>query len=301
VGTVIVVAVVVVVVGALIFAVRSRSAGGSGPGPKSIEDDRTGPSVAEFHMSDGSAQVRFNVPLAAGEIDAVLVDLLVREGIEVVREKSHELPLNKVHKVVVFGRRDGGWIEVGSVELDTPGMLPPPMIPELLPNASRPDFDAFERISELPQNPPNLADRSSAEELDPMGPMVVLPQAVEAGIRAQGLDPEAVDACALVLGVMRIVGYAISEKSADTLEGIRHGQTVFLRTVCHLSTTHPELSERQVDRFVVDFLSSGADRGLLITEKFSPFEIYDRERREPRMRFITRERLQGFVDALVIG
>ena len=47
--------------------------------------------------------------------------------------------------------------------------------------------------------------------------------------------------------------------------------------------------------------STGADKELLITEKFSPFEIYDRERREPRMRFITRERLQDFVDALVLG
>jgi len=61
------------------------------------------------------------------------------------------------------------------------------------------------------------------------------------------------------------------------------------------------LQESEVGRFVVDFLSSGADRGLLITEKFSPFEIYDRERREPRMRFITRERLQAFVDALTVG
>jgi len=100
---------------------------------------------------------------------------------------------------------------------------------------------------------------------------------------------------------MRIAGYSISEKATDTHDGIRHGQRVFLRTVCHLSSNHPELDERQVDRFVVDFISSGADRGLLITEKFSPFEIYDRERREPRMRFITRERIQDFVDALVIG
>jgi hypothetical protein len=301
VGIVIVVAVVVLVVTVVIFGVRSRGRGKSGAEPTLIENDRTRPSVAEFHVSDGSAQVRFNVPLAAGEIDAVLVDVLVREGIEVVRAKRNDLPLSEVHQVVVFGRRDGEWIEVGSVRLDTPGTLPPPMIPELLPHASRPGFDAFERISELPQNPPKLADRRTAEELDPMGPLVVLPQSVEAGIRAQGLDPDTVDACALLLGVMRIAGYSISEKSADTYDGIRHGKRVFLRTVCHLSTDHPELDERQVDRFVVDFVSSGADHGLLITEKFSPFEIYDRERREPRMRFITRERIQDFVDALVIG
>jgi len=100
---------------------------------------------------------------------------------------------------------------------------------------------------------------------------------------------------------MRLAGYAITERSADTMDAVRFGQRVFVRTVGHISRDHPELQESQVDRFVVDFLSSGADRGLLITEKFSPFEIYDRERREPRMRFITRERLQAFVDALTVG
>jgi hypothetical protein len=51
---------------------------------------------------------------------------------------------------------------------------------------------------------------------------------------------------------------------------------------------------------VVDFGSSGADRGLLISEKFAPFEIYDRERRDRRIRFVTRERLEGFIDALAL-
>ena len=51
-------------------------------------------------------------------------------------------------------------------------------------------------------------------------------------------------------------------------------------------------------QFVVEFVNSGADRGLLISDKFSPFEVYEREKREPRIRFVTRERLQKFVDAL---
>ena len=35
---------------------------------------------------------------------------------------------------------------------------------------------------------------------------------------------------------------------------------------------------------------------MLVTEKYGPFMVYDKERREPRVRFITRERLQTFVD-----
>lgn len=301
-GVIIVVAIVVLVaVVAVLLVRRAATSPGGGAESEAAESDQSGPSVASFHVSDGSAEVRFEVPLAAGEVDAVLADLLIREAVEVVRAKRQTLPLETVHRVIAFGRRNGEWIEIGRVELDTPGTLPPPMVPELLPHASRPSFDAFDRISDLPQSPPGLADTAAAEALSPLGPSINLPQAVEAGVRAQGLDPDAADACDLVLGVMRLSGYAISERSADTMDAVRFGQQIFVRTVAHGADDHPELEESQVDRFVVDFLGSGADRGLLITEKFSPFEIYDRERREPRMRFITRERLQGFVDALALG
>lgn len=293
--------IVAVVVVAVVVAFVLARRGNTPPKPDSESTEHMGPSVSEFNSSDGVASVRFDVPLAAGTVDPVLSDLLIREAIEVVREKRRSLPLDDVRLVVVYARRDGAWVEVGSVELDTPGALPPPMVPEMLPHASRPGFDAFERLSDMPSKPPGLADTKSKESLSPMGPLVRLPAAIEAGLRAQGLDPDAVDACALVLGVMRIAGYSFDQRSADTLAGRRSGQRIFVRTVCHLSTQHPELSESQVDRFVVDFVSSGADRGLLITEKFSPFEVYDRERREPRMRFITRERLQDFVDALAVG
>ncbi|MEE9582139.1 MAG: hypothetical protein V3W36_04280 [Acidimicrobiia bacterium] len=300
-GVVIVVAVVLLAAAVALLLARRAASRGADTGSVSTEPDRSGPSVVGFHVSEGSAEVQFEVPLAAGPVDAVLADLLIREAVEVVREKRQTLPLEAVERVIAFGSRDGEWIEIGRVELDTPGTLPPPMVPELLPQASRPGFDAFDRFSDLPQSPPGLADGAEAETLRSLGPEVRLSAAVEAGIRAQGLDPDSIDACVLVLGVMRLSGYTITQSSADTLDAMRFGQRVFIRTVCHLSTDHPELTERQVDRFVVDFLSSGADRGLLITEKFSPFEIYDRERREPRMRFITRERLQAFVDALTVG
>jgi hypothetical protein len=60
------------------------------------------------------------------------------------------------------------------------------------------------------------------------------------------------------------------------------------------------LDEHDIRRFVVDFGGSAADRGLLVSEKYAPFEIYDRERRDSRIRFVTRERLPGFIDALAI-
>jgi hypothetical protein len=40
---------------------------------------------------------------------------------------------------------------------------------------------------------------------------------------------------------------------------------------------------------------------VFVSEKYAPYTIYDLERREPRIRFLTRERLQEFIDSMAIG
>lgn len=287
-----------IVVAAIVLNRRSAADFQDSEAPSS---DRMGPKVSDFHMREGVASVFFDVPLADGDIDDILQDLLIREAVEVVRDKRHSLPLGEVHRVVALGKRDGGWLEVGSITLDTPGELPPPLVPELLPHASREGFDLFENMAGLPAQAPGLAAEKKTEGLEPIGPTLTLPRKVEAGIRAPGLDPASTEACDLALGVMRLAGYRLNERSMDTLDATLSGQRVFVRTVPHEAGDHPELPSSDVGRFVADFVTSGADRGLLLTEKYSPFEIYERERREPRMRFITRERFQDFVDALSMG
>jgi len=64
---------------------------------------------------------------------------------------------------------------------------------------------------------------------------------------------------------------------------------------------HPELEEGVIRRFLADFSSSGAERGLLISDKHSPFMIHDIEANQPKVRFITRERVQRFVDSMAVG
>jgi hypothetical protein len=39
----------------------------------------------------------------------------------------------------------------------------------------------------------------------------------------------------------------------------------------------------------------------LISDKYCPFMIHDLETREPRIRFITRERGQHFIDSMAMG
>ena len=69
----------------------------------------------------------------------------------------------------------------------------------------------------------------------------------------------------------------------------------------HAPGEYPELSEQVINEFMVDYVSSGADRGILVSDKYAPFSIYDKERRESRVKYISRERLQHFVDSLMVS
>lgn len=285
-----------VIIAVVVVAVRRR--GPSAPAEKAAPtEERVRPTVAEFHVVGDAARVHFEVPLGEG-IDPVLADLLGREAIEVVREKRHSLPIADVGKVVALGRRHGEWVEVSTITLDTPGTLPPPLVPELIPHARRADFDVFDRLGKIPEQHPEVDPRPRAEELPTIGTELRLPAAAEAALRSQGIDPQRAGAGEIVLGMMRGGGYRLDRIGPSTYRATRAGQHSFVRVVEHEPGDHPELDEQEIRRFVVDFGSSGSDRGLLITEKYSPFEVYDRERRDRRIRFITRERLQAFVDAL---
>jgi hypothetical protein len=298
----VIVAAAVVAIVVVVLATRSRSTSSAAPasgGAESVEaSDRLAPAVSEFHVSGGAARVHFEVPLPDVS-DEVLEELLGREAVEVVREKRHSLPIDDVHEVVALGRRGGGWAVAATISLDTPGELPPPMLPELLAHGGR-DIDVFDHISSLPQNAPGIAVPQRGEELPAFASEVRLPGAAAAALRAQGVDPSSATGPEIALGLMRASGYSLETSSADTYRARRDGLTTFVRVIPHSAGSHPELDEHNIRQFVVDFGGSAADRGLLISEKYAPFEIYDRERRDSRIRFVTRERLPGFVDALAI-
>ncbi len=293
---VVVIAVVILAAVAGIFIGLRRS--GSAPAPSEPPSDRLAAPVLEFHVEGDEARVVFGVPLPDGELDPVLVEMLTREAVEVIRDKRHQLPITEAHRVVAFAQRDGETVRVGTIELETPGVLPPPVRPELLPKHA-PGFDPFEMLSDL-QHPPGLASRTRSEDLAPLGEEIRLAANVEIGLRSQGIDPVTAGAGDLVLGIMRLTGHAITTRKENTYRAERAGIATFVRVVPHRSGDHPELGDDEIRRFAVDFVESGADRGVLVTEKYSPFEIYERERRDPRVRFVTRERIQHFVDALAL-
>ena len=269
--------------------------------PTGIDADRPRPRVSEFHVRGEEAQVIFDVPLPDGEIDEVLAELLTNEALEVVREKRHELPIDGVTTVVAFAGRGGEPRRIGSVSLEEPGVLPPPMVAAPSLHLGHIGFDPLEKqfTDELLHNAPSLASDQRADTLGPIGQELRLPRAVAVGLRAQGIDPATMTSAEMVHSLLRLFGYAVtSTDNPLARKATKSGSTTYLREDPYQPGDHPEVDEVTMRQFVMEFVSSGAERGLLISDKFSPFGVYEREKREPRIRFVTRERLQKFIDAL---
>ena len=134
---------------------------------------------------------------------------------------------------------------------------------------------------------------SAGDDLGPIYSELRLPKAIETGLRTQGIDPATMSAAQLVTGTLSLIGYGVIEGPIDgTWYAEKGGSRTFIREVPHGSGDHPELEDEAISRFLFEFQSAGADRGLLVTDKFGPFSVYEKERREPRVRFLTRERLQ---------
>lgn len=255
--------------------------------------------VAGFHVKGTEAEVTFDVPLPEGG-DEVLTDLLMDEAVEVLREKRHALPIDDVTHIVVYAGR-GEPQMIGRSKLPAPGELPPPGpgldFAQIARDPFAQHFDgvdhsvAYETKIDVP-----------ADELGPIGAELKIPAGLERGLRATGVDPDELEATEFVLSVLRMFGYAVSDLGEpNSYLAAKAGATTFIRTDPHQSGEHPELSESAIRRFLADYGSSGAERGMLISGKYAPFMVHEIESRQPKVRFITRERVQGFIDSMALG
>lgn len=302
---VVVIAIAAVVLGVMVFQRRQSPSTGAEPvAPKSTVPDRARPKVAEFHVRGDDALVYFDVPLPATGADDVLRDLLVRAAVEVVEEKrSHDLPLSDLVRVRAFGRRGGDWAEAGSVDLEHPGQLPRlDALPDIMPHASSTGFDPLAEVAEQEfKVQPGIAEGASDKGLAPIGKELKLAGVIDAALRSQSVDPASMTVTDLTLALLRLGGYSVADAGDGGYMATRAGASTYLRIVDHEPGGYPELAESAVNSFLIGFGGKAADRGLLVTDKFGPFVIYEKERREKRVKFITRERLQAFVDSFVAG
>jgi hypothetical protein len=299
--------IVIIVLGVALSRQRKRAAGmdledKSWLRTAPVEDETAVPTapVRDFHVRGTEARVTFDVPLPDRD-DQVLNDLLVDEAVEVVREKRHTLPIGDVTEIVVFAGRDEVK-EVGRSRLPSPGELPPPIDRDVFnlthiardPFASQFEVDHTVRYDTAVQVP--------ADELRPLLQELKVPQGLDRGLRARGVDPDAVTGPEFILALLEMFGYQVSAQGEpDVYLATKENIRTFIRTDSFDPGEHPELDESLVRKFVAEFATSGADRGMFISDKYGPFMTHDIEATDRRIRFVTRERAQGFIDSMALG
>ncbi len=256
--------------------------------------------LAEFHIVGDEARVTFDVPLD-DEDDEILNELLVDEAVEVVREKQHSFPIEEVHHVVVFAGR-GQVREVGRTKLPSPGVLPPPPPVNMLNlgNVTRDPFTA--EISTEPSVAYQTKADVPADELPAIGKELKIPKGLERGLRATGVDINEAAGQDIILGLLRLFGYSVAATpEPNVYMAGKGGESTLVVVDPYMKGDYPEVEEATVRAFAGRFSMSGASRGVFVSEKYAPFMIYSLEKNEPRLRFITRERLQEFIDLMALG
>lgn len=259
--------------------------------------------VESFHVQGDEARVTFDVPLDDDD-DEVLNELLMDQAVEVLRQKKHTLPIDEVHQIVVFAGRDRVR-EVGRTKLPSPGELPSPApdsglsFTHIARDPFAAPFDeegtdhgvAYETRADVPE-----------DELPPLREDLRIPKGLDRGLRALGTDPEQLSGPEFVIALLRIFGYGVTEQAyPGSYMAIKDGVSTYIATDGYEKGQYPEVEEGVIRRFLADFGSSGADRGMLISDKYAPFLIHEIEANQPKVRFITRERIQRFVDSMALG
>lgn len=258
--------------------------------------------LESFHVVGEEAQVTFDVPLDDTD-DEVLNDLLLDEAMEVVRQKRHTLPIDEVHHIVVFAGR-GATREVGRTKLPSPGELPPPT-PDAglsLAHIAKDPFAApFDERSDHAVQYETTAD-VPADELPPLREDIRIPKGLDRGLRALGTDPDRLSGPEFIIALLRMFGYGVTEQAhPGSYMAVKDGVSTYIATDGYEKGDHPELDESVIRRFLAEFGSSAADRGMLISDKYAPFSIHEIEANQPKVRFVTRERVQRFVDSMALG
>ena len=139
------------------------------------------------------------------------------------------------------------------------------------------------------------------DELTPLAEELNLTSRIAASLRTQGVDPEDMTVSDLGLGLLRLAGYDLKKRRDGSFVATGHGFTTYVSFVPHEAGEHPELSESAIARFLVAQVSAHTERGLLMTDKYGPYLIYQKERANPDLLFVTRERLQDFVDTIAVS
>ena len=257
----------------------------------------------ELHVVDNEIHIQFEVPLPVEGADAVLADLLSHHALELINDRiDREHPLEGIPVAQVFAQRRGESVLVATLDLGDPDEVVEMEMPILLPSGANIGYDPLSKYGAgKDENVLELAEHRASDDLGTVGSHLRLTAGVTAGLRSMGIDPETMTVCELGRGLLELAGYALTDRGDGTWVASGKGTSTFVQCVGHSSGDYPELSHKAVAAFLVAYARARTERGMLITDKFGPYEIYKKERANPDCVFVTRERLQGFVDAIALS
>ncbi len=271
----------------------------AGPSPLDlfIEMGRVAPPLVGMEVEGDVARVTFDATCPE-EPQGRLEELLWREA---TRELAASGRAGGVRTLEVWafrtvaGQRRPHMVRRGAFEAIT---APPPVPP---PRRERtPGVPALEeRVSVRP----GVAPAEEALPPPPIASELVLPDSLRAELERSGENPEEVGIEELVEALLRLEGYSLSPLAGT--EGkdwlARKGRsTVFVRAV-RWTGPGAYLEPRSVSRFLLGFVESGAERGILFTDAFLPPEELARARKDPRVRLVSRAGLQEILDGLALA
>ncbi len=269
------------------------------------------PIVADFHVRGDTAHTIFAVPLGDAEAGEHLTELLSAAAVEYLRDRSLDgLPLDDVHRIEISAMRGGKPEVLGTVDLPDAGVLPERADSVL----SEPIDDPIAVIHGVIADSSVTSPSDTGVALEPVSQAVELSGPTDSHLRAIGVDPDMMDLDDLVLGLLRVSGYdvhvgrtgmsglaGVRGGSADVYRLTRDGKSTVLVILTHEEGSHPELEDSALARFAVEMAQANADQAILVTDKYSPYSMYEREKRDKRCVYITRERLQAFVDSFGVS
>lgn len=301
---VLIVVIVILVLVAVGLYLRSRSGGVSQRSVAgAIATQANALSEVDFKVDGATAHVFFDTHVPAAGADDVLSALMGREAMRVFHEKANHLPLGEVKQVTAHGKQDGRDVAVTTVDVTAPTEMDHMDAPTAEDVVKASEVSADDPLAELHAMEFGRSSgyRGGSDDLPPLSEDLAIPAKVKEAVAGPDGSLAGMSLQNFISGLLRTAGYEVQVGGDGTGTARKSGATTFVQFVDHAPGSHPELDEGSVDAFVMKFMSSGADRGMLFTPKFGPYAIYEKERRNDKVKYMTRERLQAFVDSVAMG
>lgn len=266
-----------------------------------------GPTVTSFHVSGDTAITGFEAPLGSAEPGRHLVDLLSLAAVEFLHSKQKDgLPLSEVTKIDVRAMRGSEPESIAIIDLPAKGQLPST---ENMRSVVEPAVDPISQMAKVVADTSVVATPTTSGELPAVADFIRIGGPTEASLRAMGVDPSDLSLRDLVVGLFQVSGYdmldgragASGVSGSETFRLVRSGKSTSVIILPHVEGSYPEIGDTAFTELSIAAGQVQGDDVLFISDKFAPYSMYERERRDKRILFVTRERLQGFVDSFGLG